>query len=85
VDGSTLTLKTGKKGAEKETSVTADTNTLVMIEGKTAKLTDLQPGAKVQIMADAGKASRIVVPAPKSKKPKDQNAAKGADKAVEKN
>jgi hypothetical protein len=84
VDGSTLTLKTGKKGAEKEASVTADANTVVMIEGKTAKLADLQPGAKVQIMGDAGKASKIVVPAAKVKKPKDENAAKGAAKGADK-
>ena len=82
VDGNTLTLKTGKKGVEKEMSVTADAKTVVMIEGKTAKLADLQPGAKVQIMGDAtaGTATRIVVPAAKAKKPKVDNA----DKPVEK-
>ena len=86
VDGNTLTLTTGKKGAEKEMSVTADAKTLVMIEGKTAKLADLQPGAKVQIMGDAtaGTATRIVVPAAKVKKPKVENADKAADNAVEK-
>ena len=87
VDGNTLTLKSGKKGVEKETTVTADANTVVMIEGKTAKLADLQPGTRVQIMAETagGPASRIVVAPAKAKKPKAENAEKGAaEKPVEK-
>jgi len=42
--------------------------TVVTIEGKDAKLSDLQPGQKVVITPDTGTATKIEVPTPKAKK-----------------
>jgi hypothetical protein len=81
VDGSTLKVKTGKKGQEQEVNVATDANTVVMIEGKPAKLADLKPGQKVQITPDTGTAAKIAVPAAK---PKKENAGKPAEKGEKK-
>ena len=81
VDGSVLKIKNGRKGQEKEVTVVTDTKTVVMIEGKPAKLADLKAGQKVNIMmADetgTGPAVKIAVPPAKTAKPD-----KAADKVA---
>jgi hypothetical protein len=68
VDGKSVVVSTGKKNATKEVTVATDDKTVVTIEGKDAKLADLQPGQKVVVTPDTGTATKIEVPAPKAKK-----------------
>jgi hypothetical protein len=68
VDGKSVVVSTGKKSAPKEVTVATDDKTVVTIEGKDAKLSDLQPGQKVVITPDTGTATKIEVPTPKAKK-----------------
>ena len=90
VDGGTLKIKTGKKADAKELTIATDASTAVMIEGKAAKLADLKPGQRVNVIrsdeAGTGPAAKIVVPGPKSEKtPKaEKRADKAADKTADK-
>ena len=68
VDGNKLVISSGKKDAKAELTIATDDKTVVMIEGKEAKLTDLKPGQKVTITPETGTATKIEVPAPKAKK-----------------
>ena len=73
VEGDKLVLATGGKKNAKEVTVTTDSNTRVMIEGKAAKLADLKEGQQVNIRPAEGTAKAVTVAAPKPK-------GEGADK-----
>ena len=68
VDGTKLVVNNGKKGGDKEVTVETNDKTVVMIEGKEAKLADLKPGQRVTVTPDTGVAEKIEVPIPKAKK-----------------
>jgi hypothetical protein len=68
VDGTKLVIKGGKKAGNAEITVETDAKTVVTIEGKESKLSDLQPGQHVTITPNTGVAEKIEVPTPKAKK-----------------
>jgi len=70
VDGTNLVISAGKKNDAKEVTVATDDKTVVTIEGKPAKVSDLKPGQKVLITPETGTAQTIDVPAAKAKKEK---------------
>ena len=66
VDGTNLTVKVGKEA--KEVTVATDDKTVVVIEGNTAKLSELKAGQKVVVTPAHGTATRIEVPKPRAAK-----------------
>ena len=81
VDGNALKLTRGKKDQQKEITVTADANTVVMIKGVKSTLADLKPGQQIVITpvsAENATAAKIVVGGAnkgKRKAPAAENAA----------
>ena len=86
VDGDKVVLSTGGKKNAKEVTVTTDSKTKVMIDGKAATLADLKEGQQVAIRPAEGTAKAITVGAPAAKKDKADGADQGkaAEKAEEK-
>ena len=69
VDGATLTVKVTKGGESKEVAVATDDKTVVNIQGKVAKLADLQAGQRVVVSPAEGTAKTVevlVTPPPKA-------------------
>ena len=66
VDGDKLVIAKGKNGEEVTIATNADTK--ITIEGKEAKLADLQAGQVVAVTPAEGTATTIVVAAPKKEK-----------------
>jgi hypothetical protein len=66
VDGDKLVIAKGKNA--EEVTITTDANTKITIEGKAAKLADLQAGQMVSVSPADGTATEIVVAAPKKEK-----------------
>jgi hypothetical protein len=59
VDGTTVKISSGKKGAETEVSVTTDASTKVTIDGAAATLADLKPGMRLTVTPSTGTATEI--------------------------
>jgi hypothetical protein len=70
VDGTNLLIKAGKKGEEKDVTVATDDKTVIMVDGKEAKLADLKEGQKVTISPETGTATKIEAKAAKPAKQK---------------
>lgn len=64
VEDKALTIK---DKAGKETVVTTDEKTVVMVDRKEAKLADVKPGMRVMITPATGVATKIVAHTPKAK------------------
>ncbi len=67
IDGKTLTISSGKKGEEKDVTVTVDDKTTYTVDGKDAKLEDLKEGQRITVTPATGTATHIEVMAPKKK------------------
>ena len=69
VDGTNVTIKSGKKGEEKDVTIATDANTKVTLaDGKDGKVADLKEGDAITVTPETGTAATIVVAAPKPKK-----------------
>ena len=80
VDGTTLTILSGRGKKAAQVTVTTDASTKVKVNGKEATLADIKPGMHVVATPNTGTAQKITAsdeaPARKNKKNKDNAAAK---------
>jgi hypothetical protein len=67
VEGTNLTISSGKKANPKEVVVATDDKTVVVIVGKEGKLADIKAGQKVVVTPETGTAARIEAKTAKQK------------------